>query len=104
MRILLPFYARDLPRATWISILLVTCFYVLTNAAYFTALTPSEMLQSDAVALVSVLVYIISSSVYVDIFIAINLSIIAYSKVIANTILTIFRHVILRNDAQVTIQ
>lgn len=42
---------RDLPRAVWISMLLVTAIYVLTNMAYFSVLTPAELLQSDAVAL-----------------------------------------------------
>ncbi|KAI0215204.1 Large neutral amino acids transporter small subunit 1 [Lamellibrachia satsuma] len=43
--------SRDLPLTVWISMTLVTIIYVLTNTAYFTALTPQEVCQSDAVAL-----------------------------------------------------
>lgn len=41
---------RNLPRAIWISIPMVTIIYVLANIAYFTVLTPAEMLDSNAVA------------------------------------------------------
>ncbi|WAR11629.1 LAT2-like protein [Mya arenaria] len=41
---------KNLPRAIWISIPLVTIIYVLANISYFTVLTPREMLMSDAVA------------------------------------------------------
>ncbi|KAL4234094.1 Y+L amino acid transporter 2 [Mactra antiquata] len=41
---------KNLPRAIWISIPLVTIIYVLANIAYFSVLTPFDMLQSDAVA------------------------------------------------------
>uniref|UniRef100_A0A8B9DVY7 Large neutral amino acids transporter small subunit 2 n=1 Tax=Anser cygnoides TaxID=8845 RepID=A0A8B9DVY7_ANSCY len=41
---------RNLPRAIFISIPLVTAVYVLANVAYVTAMTPRELLQSDAVA------------------------------------------------------
>lgn len=42
---------RDIPLMVWISMSFVTVIYVLTNAAYFTVLTPQEVCQSDAVAL-----------------------------------------------------
>ncbi len=44
---------RDLGIAVWISMLSVTGIYVLTNVAYFSVLGPSELIASDAVALVS---------------------------------------------------
>ncbi|XP_069829230.1 b(0,+)-type amino acid transporter 1-like [Dendropsophus ebraccatus] len=40
----------NLPRAVIIAIPLVTCFYVLANVSYFAAMTPQELLASDAVA------------------------------------------------------
>ncbi|XP_061231775.1 large neutral amino acids transporter small subunit 2-like [Neopsephotus bourkii] len=41
---------RNLPRAIFISIPLVTFVYVAANAAYVTAMDPQEILQSEAVA------------------------------------------------------
>ncbi|KAL5022877.1 hypothetical protein ScPMuIL_002032 [Solemya velum] len=41
---------RNLPRAIWISIPLVTTIYVLANIAYFAVMSPGELLASDAVA------------------------------------------------------
>ncbi|ELU11359.1 hypothetical protein CAPTEDRAFT_213525, partial [Capitella teleta] len=41
---------RNLPRASWASITIVTVVYVLTNIAYFTTVSPAEMLASSAVA------------------------------------------------------
>jgi amino acid transporter len=43
-------FSRNLPRAIYISIPLVTIIYVLVNAAYFSVLTPDEVLDSNAVA------------------------------------------------------
>ncbi|KAK3578987.1 hypothetical protein CHS0354_034783 [Potamilus streckersoni] len=43
---------KNLPRAIWISIPLVTIIYVLANIAYFAVMTPQEMLASNAVAVV----------------------------------------------------
>ncbi|KAH7636579.1 Y+L amino acid transporter 2 [Dermatophagoides farinae] len=41
---------RNLPRAIYISVPLVTLIYLLANIAYFTVLTPEEILTSNAVA------------------------------------------------------
>lgn len=44
---------RNLPRAIYISIPLVTFVYTLTNIAYFSSMSPEELLSSNAVAVVS---------------------------------------------------
>ena len=44
---------RNLPRTIFISIPLVTFVYTFTNVAYFTAMSPQELLASNAVAVVS---------------------------------------------------
>ncbi|XP_046580344.1 Y+L amino acid transporter 2-like [Haliotis rubra] len=41
---------KNLPRAIWISLPMVTVIYLMANVAYFSVMTPAEMLQSDAVA------------------------------------------------------
>lgn len=43
---------RNLPRAIFISIPLVTFVYVFANVAYVTAMSPQELLTSNAVAVV----------------------------------------------------
>jgi amino acid transporter len=41
---------KNLPKASWISCTLVTVIYVLANVAYFTTVSPAEMVESSAVA------------------------------------------------------
>lgn len=43
---------RDMPRAIYISIPLVTVIYVLANVAYCAILSPAEIKSSNAVAMV----------------------------------------------------
>ncbi len=46
-------WLRNLPLAIIIGLPLVTLTYLLVNMAYFTVMSPEELLQSDAVAVVS---------------------------------------------------
>lgn len=43
---------KNLPRAIYISLPLVTAIYVLANMAYLAVLSKDEMLASDAIAVV----------------------------------------------------
>jgi len=47
------FVFRNLPRAIWISLPVVTVVYTLANVAYFVVLSKGELLASNAVAVVS---------------------------------------------------
>lgn len=46
-------FFRNLPRAIYISLPLVTFIYVLANMAYLSVLSPDAMMASDAIAVVS---------------------------------------------------
>lgn len=48
----LPSTIRNLPRAIYISIPLVTLVYTMTNIAYFSSMSSTELLASNAVAVV----------------------------------------------------
>lgn len=50
MSMLTVFHFRNLPRAIWIAMPLVTTIYVLVNLAYFAVVSREEMLASVAVA------------------------------------------------------
>jgi L-type amino acid transporter 5 len=47
---------KNLPRAIYISLPLVTAIYVLANVAYLAVLTPQEMIASNAIAVVSFII------------------------------------------------
>jgi hypothetical protein len=47
-----PWLIRNLPRSIMIGIPLTTACYVLVNVAYLAVLSPTEMMQSEAVAVV----------------------------------------------------
>ena len=47
-------FYRNLPKAIWISIIMVTVVYFLTNVAYFTTVSRPEIMGGAAVAVVSV--------------------------------------------------
>lgn len=44
---------KNLPRAIYISLPIVTAIYVLANMSYLAVLTPQQMIASEAIAVVS---------------------------------------------------
>lgn len=52
---------KNLPRAIFISLPLVTVIYVLANMSYLAVLNYNEMLSSDAIAVVSLYFQLIAS-------------------------------------------
>lgn len=77
---------KNLPRAIYISLPLVTLVYVLTNIAYFAVLTPDEVLSSNAVAVtfgdrvLGVMSWIMPLSVALSTFGGLNGAIFASSR------------------------
>ncbi|PIO29161.1 hypothetical protein AB205_0197480, partial [Aquarana catesbeiana] len=71
-------FNRNLPRAIFISIPLVTFVYVFANIAYVTAMSPQELLASNAVAvtfgekLLGVMAWIMPISVALSTFGGVN--------------------------------
>lgn len=51
---------KNLPRAIYISLPLVTAIYVLANMAYLAVLTPQQMIASNAIAVVSISFFLYS--------------------------------------------
>lgn len=61
---------KNLPRAIYISLPLVTAIYVLANMAYLAVLSPAEMIASDAIAVVGqlkVYIYIEISKITINV-------------------------------------
>lgn len=69
MTVLFHFSTRNLPRAIYISIPLVTVMYVMANVAYFTVISPREMLASYATAVVSTMPELLISCNSVDLMV-----------------------------------
>ena len=61
---------RNLPLSILIAIPMVTVCYLLVNVSYLTVMSPSEMMISDAVAVVSVLmtVHLLYCFQYLDLY------------------------------------
>ncbi|XP_033633069.1 Y+L amino acid transporter 2-like [Asterias rubens] len=78
---------RNLPRAIAISVCSVTVLYILTNLAYFTAMTPQELMASNTVVVMFGNKLLGRFAVIMPVFVAlstfgsINGSIIVYSRV-----------------------
>ncbi len=51
---------KNLPRAIYISLPLVTVIYVLANTAYCAVLTSQQMIASDAIAVVIIIIFLLN--------------------------------------------
>ena len=57
---------RNLPYAIYLSLPVVTFLYILANVAYLAVLTPTEMMASNAIAVVRIFLVIYALSFYVS--------------------------------------
>lgn len=79
---------RDLPRSVYITFVIVISKYIMTNVAYFTLLSPSEILGSQAVALSFMQRVYSPLSVVISVFVAttsigaLNASIMGHSRLL----------------------
>ena len=85
---------RDMPRAIYISITIVTVVYVLTNVAYFALVSPAEMMMSDAVAVVIIHDRLISSICFC-LSLSLSLSMCVCVKYMAKAARTVRHHILL---------
>ncbi|KAL8574591.1 hypothetical protein ACOMHN_061591 [Nucella lapillus] len=80
--------ARDLPLSVYLTFVIVIIKYILANVAYFTLLSPHDMLQTDAVALVYMQRLYKPLSILVAVFVAttsigaLNASIMGHSRLL----------------------
>ncbi|XP_052101902.1 Y+L amino acid transporter 2-like [Mytilus californianus] len=79
---------KDLPRSVFIAMIAVIMKYVLTNVAYFTLMSPSEVVASNAVALVYIQRFYKPLTAVISVFVALtsigalNASIMGHSRLI----------------------
>lgn len=71
---------RNLPRAIGISCTLVTVVYVFTNMAFYTTLSPVEVLGSEAVAVVINYKYVFPINLKPNLFTSVERNKVSHGK------------------------